>query len=213
MYMKFKLLIVLFAVSLQLTFAQDARKILDKVSSVYSAESGFVLNFTLNTNDVPAKITYTHDGKAYIKGNKFKLDVPDGTTWFDGKTQWLFLEGSDEVNVSNPTGEELLSISPIAMLGIYKQGFKLVYKGEIKESNKTLYLIEMIPQKKGSEIEKFILKVDKQSYLLTGVELKGKDKVNNELIIRKTEKASGLVDSFFVFDKKNYPNVEVIDLR
>lgn len=211
--MKIRVLIILLVSATQFLFAQDARKILDNVSAVYTNESGFVLNFTLNTIDGPAKVTYTQDGKAYVKGNKFKLDVPDGETWFDGKTQWLMLNGSDEVNVSNPTGEELLSISPIAMLGIYKTGFKLVYKGEVRENNKLFHQIEMIPQKKGSEILKFTLKVDKQTNLLTEVVLKGKDKVDNQLIIKKTDKATGLTDSFFVFDKKKYPNVELIDLR
>jgi len=211
--MKIKLLTIILIASFQFLPAQDAKKILDNTSAVYSAGAGYVLSFTLNINDVPAKTTYTHDGKAYVKGNKFKLEVPDGTTWFDGKTQWLYLDGSDEVNVSNPTGEELLSISPIAMLNMYKSGFKLVYKGEIKENNKPLYLIEMIPLKKGSEITKFILKIDKQTNLITEAELKGKDKVNNQLVIKRTEKSTGLADAFFVFNKKDYPNVEVIDLR
>lgn len=211
--MRVKLLVLLFLGLSQFTFSQDARSILDKVSSAYSDVSGFVLTFTLNTIDNPAKTTYTHDGKAYLMGDKFKIVVPDGTTWFDGKTQWLYLEGSDEVNVSTPTGEELLSISPIAMLNMYKSGFKLNYKGEVTENARALYVIEMVPSKKGSEVDKMVLKVDKQNCFFAEITIKGQDKVDNQLIIRKTAKAIGLTDNYFVFNQKDYPGVEIIDLR
>jgi len=209
--MKIKL-VLLFFICCQLAVAQDAKTILDKVSGAYD-DGGYELTFTLNTIDNPAKITYTHDGKAYLRGNKFKIIVPDGTTWFDGKTQWLYLEGSDEVNVSEPTGEELLNISPIAMLNMYKSGFKLTYKGEKNESNKDLILIEMLPQQSKSDIQSIELKVDKQNNHLAEIIIKGKDKIDNHQIKHKTLKAQGLTDSYFVFDKRDYPDIEIIDLR
>ncbi|MFR9165771.1 MAG: LolA-like putative outer membrane lipoprotein chaperone [Dysgonomonas sp.] len=148
--MKIRLLVFSFIsfFCIQNSSSQNAKEILDKVSSIYSDNAGFEINFTLNTEDVPNKTTYTHDGKAYIKGNKFKIDVPDGVTWFDGKTQWMYLSGNDEVNVTNPTNEELMSISPIVLLNMYKTGFKLVDKGTVTEKGKQLSVIEMIPQKK-----------------------------------------------------------------
>lgn len=211
--MRTKLLFLLSILSIQLLVAQDAKSILDKVSSTYNQNNGFVLSFTIKTEDTKAKMTYSHDGKAYIKGDKFKIEVPDGTTWFDGKTQWVYMSGSDEVNVSNPTGEELTAISPVALLNIYKSGFKLNSKGTKTEKGKTVYVIEMIPQKKNSEVTKFLLNIDKATNYLTAVTLYQKDKVNNHLIINNTQKASGLTDNSFVFNKKEYPNVEVIDLR
>lgn len=210
--MKMKLLLFLL-VSSQLLMAQDARVVLDKVSNAYNDKSGYEMTFTLNTIDNPAKTTYTHDGKAYLKGDKFKIIVPDGTTWFDGKTQWLYLDGSDEVNISEPTGEELLNISPIAMLNMYKSGFKLNHKGEDIRNGKTLILIEMVPQQKKSEIESMELKVDKQNYFLAEIVIEGKDKIDNQLIIHNTRKTDWLSDNYFIFNEKDYPDVEIIDLR
>jgi outer membrane lipoprotein-sorting protein len=199
---------------LQQVFSQSSSKdIMDKVSTIYSTNMGFVLDFTLNTEDTQAKVVYTHDGKASIKGNKFKIEVPDGTTWFDGKTQWVYINGSGEVNVSEPTGEELAAISPAALLNLYKSGFKLSNKKQKKEAGKLVYIIEMTPKKKGGEIEKIILSVDSSNYYITSIVLQGKDKVNNHLLIRKQAKATTFDDNTFVFSKKDYPDVEVIDLR
>ncbi len=210
--MRTKLFILLSFFSLGFISAQNPNDILNKVSKTYS-EGAYTLTLTLNSEDVSAKTTYSYDGKAYLKGNKFKLDVPDGITWFDGKTQWIYMDGSDEVNVTSPTGEELMAISPVALLNMYKSGFKLSYKGEAKDKGKSVYLIDMIPQKKGSDITKFSLKIDKVTNLFTEIFIKDKNGMNNTVVIRKSEKSTNLPDSFFIFNKKDYPNVEVIDLR
>lgn len=46
-----------------------------------------------------------------MKGNKFKIEIPDAITWFDGTTQWVYIKDTDEVNITNPTGDELQAIS------------------------------------------------------------------------------------------------------
>jgi len=54
------------------------------------------------------------------KHNKFKLEMPDMETWFDGKTQWVWIKSTNEVNVSTPSSAEIAAISPLALLNIYK---------------------------------------------------------------------------------------------
>lgn len=193
--------------------AQNAKNILDKANLAYNQAGGIVASFTVNTEDVKGKTVYSQDGKAYLKGNKFKIDVPDGITWFDGKTQWVYAKGGDEVNVSNPTGEELAGVSPSVLLGLYKTGFKLNYKGEKKEKSKTVYVVEMIPLGKKTEFSKMVVNIDKSSNIFTSVSTFGKDGVNNHLIITKIQTGVNLLDNSFLFNKKEYPGVEVIDLR
>ena len=193
--------------------AQNAKDILDKANLAYNQAGGITASFTVNTEDVKRKTIYSQDGKAYLKGNKFKIDVPDGITWFDGKTQWVYVKGSDEVNVSNPTGEELAGVSPSVLLSLYKTGFKLNYKGEKKEKTKTVYVIEMIPLGKKAEFSKMIVTIDKVTNIFTSVSTYGKDGMDSHLIINKIQTGISLSDSVFTFNKKEYPGIEVIDLR
>lgn len=193
--------------------AQNAKDILDKANLAYNQAGGITASFTVNTEDIKGKTVYSQDGKAYLKGNKFKIDVPDGITWFDGKTQWVYAKGSDEVNVSNPTGEELAGVSPSVLLSLYKAGFKLNYKGEKKEKAKTVYIVEMIPLGKKTEFSKMIVTIDKATNIFTSVSTYGKDGVDNHLIINKIQTGVSLADNIFIFNKKEYPGVEVIDLR
>lgn len=211
--MKIKVLLLLLICSTMQINAQNARDILDKASAAYNAAGGIEAVFSIDTEEVKNKTTYSQDGKAHLKGNKFKIEVPDGITWFDGKTQWVFGKGSDEVNISNPTGEELAGVSPAVLLNIYKSGFKLVYKGEKQEKGKTLLVVDLIPVSSKSEYKKMTISIDKATQIFTTISLYGRNGVNNHLRIRKLQTRVNLPESTFVFDKKNYPGVELIDLR
>lgn len=210
--MKTKLLILsLFTVCL--VNAQNARSILDKASEAYNNAGGVTANFTLDSKDVKARETYSYDGKAYMKGNKFKIEIPDAITWFDGVTQWVYVKDNEEVNVSNPTGEELQGISPSALFSVYKKGFNLVYKGEKRVNGKSVIEIEMTPQKKNADITKIVAFIDKGSNIFSKLVITDKKGLQNTLSIKNYKTGVTLPESTFQFNKKEYPQAEIIDLR
>lgn len=212
--MKAKLLILfIFVVSANIANAQDARAILDKASEAYNKAGGVTANFTLDIKDTKAKTTYSYDGKAYMKGNKFKIEIPDAITWFDGKTQWVYVKDTEEVNISNPSGEELQGISPSALFNIYKTGFNLVYKGEKRANAKNVLEVELTPIKKGRDITKIIVQIDKANNIFSTITAVDKSGLENILSIKKYQTGIELADTTFSFDKKNYPRAEIVDLR
>lgn len=204
-------LIALFAFTIFLS-AQDARSILDKASETYNNAGGVLVTFRLDTKDEKARNTYSYDGKAYMKGNKFRIDIPDGITWFDGTTQWVYVKETEEVNVSNPTGEELQAISPSAIFGIYKKGFNIAYKGEKNMGGKMVQEVELTPQKK-SEFSKIVVQIDKASNIFSRITLVDKAGFENTLTIKSYKTDQSIADSMFSFNKAEYPNAEVVDLR
>ncbi len=206
-------LIIFLLISTLAVNSQNARTILDNANETYNKAGGLVAAFTISTQDTKSKTTYSQDGTAYLKGNKFKIDVPDGITWFDGKTQWVYAQGGDEVNISNPTGEELAGVSPYVLLNIYKTGFKLSYKGEQKENSKSVYMVELIPESSKSEFSKIVVNIEKTSNLFSSIKMFNKNGFNNHLTIKNLKTGQNLPDNTFVFNKKDYPNIEVIDLR
>lgn len=210
--MKTKLIALLLVIATAVN-AQNARSILDKASDTYNKAGGITATFTLDAKDVKTKNTYSYDGKASMKGNKFKLEIPDGITWFDGTTQWVYIKDTDEVNVTEPTGEELQNISPAAIFSLYKKGFKLAYKGEKKAGGKNVYVVELTPESKKAEITKIIVTIDKISNLFSTITVSNKGGIENTLTIKKMQTNVAINDTTFAFSKKNYPAVEVIDLR
>lgn len=211
--MKLKLLILFTLIPFLGIEAQNARAILDKAAAAYTKAGGLTASFTLDSKEIKTKSIYSIDGTIYMKGDRFKIDIPDATTWFDGKTQWVYMKGTDEVNITEPTGEELQGISPSSIFSIYKQGFDLLYKGEKKVAGIALFEVELISQNKSSNFTKIIVQIDKTTNLFHQIILFDKSGYENKLSIRKMKTNINLLDKTFIFNKSEYPDVEIIDLR
>jgi outer membrane lipoprotein-sorting protein len=194
--------------------AQDAKAILDKASESYTRSSGISAEFLIkNTNSRNKAGAYSQTGKALIKGNKFKIESGEGTTWFDGKTQWTYVKNNNEVNVSNPDGEELAAVSPVSILNLYKSGFSLSSKGTTTDKGRSVYKIEMKPQKKNTGVNRYLILIDKQTFHISSITIDSKNGNNTTISILKYQSGLSLADKTFIFDKKEYPQAEVVDLR
>ena len=152
-------------------------------------------------------------GTIALKGNKFVLDCGGIKSWFDGETLWSYVEDNEEVNVSSPTAEEIQSINPYAMIGMYRNGFNYSYAGTKSRSGmmcKDIVLIVLRPEKK-QDIKEITISVNNRMQPVY-VKLESNSGDAQEFTV-KEYRTLNLADSFFKFDRKKYPNAEIIDLR
>lgn len=186
----------------------DARDILDRAADAFRREGGVKITFSVrapegNTN-----------GSIRLKGDKFLLETEGVTTWFDGRTQWSYLASSDEVNVSEPTPEELQSINPYSWLSLYKQDYKLKVAKTGNASDDTAYKVVMNATKRSQDMQCIILYIEKGSFRplkLSRVQRGSKDAA--VVFINSYQTGKNYDDSLFVFDRKAYPTAELVDLR
>ena len=111
-------LILFLSVSLSAQKDKQAREILDKTANALQQAGG-----------IRATFGGTGNGTLLLKGNQFYLNSGGIQSWFDGKTQWSYLESSEEVNVSNPTPEELQTINPYALYPFTKADIIISIQG------------------------------------------------------------------------------------
>jgi outer membrane lipoprotein-sorting protein len=198
-------------------FAQKdakAKEWLDKSSGAFSKTGALLVDFTMNVKDVSNKVSESFDGNIELKGAKFHLNVPEMETWFDGKTQWVLQKGWDEVNITEPAALEVQALNPAVIFSIYKKGCNYKYLGEKTDiKGKKAQEIELIPQEKKSEWSKIVIQISSNDFMPVKIHILYKNKMENIIYINKYKKNLNLEDSVFVFDKKKYPNVEIIDLR
>lgn len=193
--------------------AQNAASILDKAAEAYEGSNGISAAFALNTRSEVQKMSESFEGTINMKGDKFTLVTPDMVTWFDGTTQWTYVERNEEVNVSTPTGDELQFTNPALLLRVYKKGFTPKYIGESTATNgKTTYDIELTPKKKG-DITRVVLQIEKFSNFPASIKVEAKNGVSNTIHISQLKTGVNQPDSFFVFKESDYPDADVIDLR
>lgn len=198
-----------------LVVAQDdakARAILDKVSGKYK-ESVSKIDFTLTLEDTKTEKKEVIKGDVVMKGKKFRLMVPKVNTYYDGKSQYVYMLKNNEVSISTPTLQELQGINPALILTSYtKQStvqFSLDNKPELPYN-----IIDVFPDFKAKKgYYKAIVRVDKKTFNLISMKVLSQSGVHTLFQVIKFEPKLKYDDSFFVFDFKSNPKVIINDLR
>ncbi|MCD8194643.1 MAG: hypothetical protein LUD74_08900, partial [Tannerellaceae bacterium] len=103
--------------------------------------------------------------------------------------------------------------NPAILLNSYKKGFKASLKGESTSTNgKPAYDIELLPQKKG-DIVKIELQVEKATSFPSSIVITAKNDLVSTVRISNLKTGVNQPDNFFVFNQKDFPGAEIIDLR
>ena len=191
----------------------QAKAVLEKTAEAFKKAGGVRADFTLKAlND--GRLEGRENGVIQLKGEKFMLKTSETTTWFDGKTQWSYMVRNDEVNVSTPTQEELQQINPYTFLYMYQKGFSYKLGATKMYRGKAVWEVVLTARDKKQELERITLFVTKDTYepLYILLQQRGQQ-TRNEITITSYQTKQNYADQVFTFDKKQYPNAEVIDLR
>ncbi len=189
-----------------------ARQILDKTAAIIDNGKGVEIKFDI-TGSVNKQQQNKIQGRISIKKNKFFLQLPSSITWFDGKTQWTYLPENEEVNLSNPTPEELQSINPYSFIYLYKNGYDYQYVGSKKYNGENTSEIKLTAQSPNKDIQTVVLYVNNYNNQPILIKIKDKNKNCDIINVLSIKKDIILHDSQFIFNKNLYPNAEIIDLR
>lgn len=189
-----------------------ALEILEAMSKKYKAITAFEANLTSGMTNETEGVKEEFKGKITVKGDKFRLLLDDQEIINNGTTVWTYLPSAKEVNIDNfdPGSDD---VNPTKIFEMYKKGFKYLYLADKTEGGVVCEEIDLVPEKKDAQyfkIKMMIVKKDKsiQSWTMF-------DKAGNryKYTITKFVPNIKVDDTFFTFDPKKYPGVEIIDLR
>lgn len=203
------LLLIVFTFS---AFAQNdpkAKEILDKAAAKFKAYPAAEVDFTLAMENKAENIKETHEGKAWMKGNLYKLNLMDVENYYDGKVIYTYMPEVEEVNIKTPSDEEEGFLNPASLFDIHNQGFN---QKLLSTSNGIAY-IELYPKEK-KNVEKIGVWVKTSASTIEKVISFGKDGNNVVISVNNIKSLVPVpADSFFKFDTTQHPEVEVIDMR
>ena len=195
----FTFLVLLFPYSMAAQDSDTAKEILDKVISTFKKDGSVQIDFD-----------GTEHGSIIIKEEKFYLHSGQMQCWYDGNTLWSYVADTEEVNISTPTHEELLSVNPYLILSNYQTNFNCLYQGLTEHHGKQVYEITLVPRQNGNK-EKITIKISKSHYPVS-IKVEQNHKMVSEINIKSYQKQQ-INDMVFRFNKSLYPNAEIIDLR
>ena len=180
--------------------AQDAKKILDKAAAAFTKAGNVKIGFSASVNGNNA------GGTICISGSKFQLNTGDLIIWFDGKSMWSYVVLNDEVSVANPTSKEVARMNPYSFLTLYKKG----YDCSMGKSSSSEYEV-ILKGQKGSAYSRITVRMSKKTYQPTYIKTEAKSTM--EIKVNSFASKQNFPASTFTFDKKKYPNAEIVDLR
>lgn len=191
----------------------QASAVLDKTAENFRRAGGVQAEFTVKAYN-NGRFEGESEGTIQLKGEQFLVKTPETTTWFDGKTQWTYLENTDEVNISAPTPEELQSINPYTLLYMYKKGFSSKL-GTVKTfQGKQVIQVILTATNRKQDLACIVLYVTQDTYQPLYILLQQRNmKSRSEIFINSYRTGLNYADATFMFDRKQYPNAEVVDLR
>jgi outer membrane lipoprotein carrier protein len=189
-----------------------ALQTLEAMSNKYKNIQAFEANIAYTmTNDVE-KINEEFKGKITVKGDKFRLALPEQEVINNGVTIWTYLPEAKEVNIDNydPTSED---VNPSKIYDIYKKGFKYLYLQDKTEGGVVCEEIDLVPEKKDAQYFKIKMLINKKDKSIQSWTMFDKGGNRYKYTITKFNPNIKIEDSFFTFDLKKYPGVEPVDLR
>lgn len=180
--------------------ATEAKKLLDKVAAKVNAKNGATASFTIKGDKIAQQ-----SGNISIKKNMFMASTGNAMVWYNGKTQWTYLKKNEEVNISTPSASAQASMNPYTFINIYKKGYDMSMQQT--SSGKQVHLTA---QNKKASIKEMYILVDKTDNIKQVRMLQGSGWIT---ITISGLKSKALPDSYFTFNRKDYPKAEIIDLR
>ncbi|MBS9525569.1 outer membrane lipoprotein carrier protein LolA [Litoribacter alkaliphilus] len=193
---------------------QQAKNLLDAVSKRYQNMNGmegkFEYTFTHDQDD----IDQTNSGKVSLKGNMYRLTLPNQEIWNDGKTSWTLIksDGFQEVTISEVDGD-IDELTPSNVYNLYKKGYNYKLKDEKKLNGKSVQEVELTAENKNNQFQRIILYIDKGNNNIQGWKMWDNSGGVLDYQFKDLKTDANLPDSHFVFHKGEHPGVEIIDLR
>ncbi len=187
-----------------------ALEILEAMSKKYKAIPAFEANLTSALTNESEGVKEETKVKITVKGEKFKLSLEDQEIINNGTTVWTYLPSAKEVSIDNFDSKSE-DINPVKIFDVYKKGFKYLYLGDKTEPG--FDEVDLVPEKKNAQYFKIKMMISKKDKSIQSYTMFEKSGNRYKFLITKFTPNVKVDDSFFGFDTKKHPGVEVIDLR
>lgn len=204
-----KILSLLLCLTLSLSAGMRAagdgsQQILDRAAAVFNGSKSLKATFTTGADGS------TLSGTITLQGDKFRISSREYSTWYDGKTQWTYLASSNEVNVTEPTPDELTQMNPFIIVSTLRKAYNSTKLKSPAGTSK----VRLTPKDpRHADIRSAEITFNDKTSLPTHIILDMAAGSKVDIKINSTTKGNILPLSTFIFNKKEFPGVEVIDLR
>ncbi len=190
-------------------------KLLNTLREKYQSYRTAKINFTLTATNQQKQITVDEKGELIVepRTNRYRITLNDQVMISDGKQQWHVLKEEQEVQITEADGEQSGSITPANIFSFYSEGFKYPAAKSETIGGKSLSVIDLIPTDGKVSYVKVRLRLDKSINQIHDVTVFDKSGSLYTYTIQNFTPNVKVTSKTFIFDKTDYPGMEIVDLR
>lgn len=187
-----------------------AVSVLDRFASQTKAAPSVSMQFRLITSDLPENRKDTLNGSIIIAGDRYRLTLPESTTWFNGTDTWNYMPSVNEVTITRPRADDIsFSARPSLLFDAYRHDFR----PRLVEETTSTWAIDLFPDDPKSEIIKVKLTIAKQGLVLKSAEYRTRNGIIIKLDINDFSLKFRPDAKYFDFNPSAHKGVEIIDMR
>ncbi|WP_299254412.1 outer membrane lipoprotein carrier protein LolA [uncultured Aquimarina sp.] len=199
----FFLVITLFIATAQ---AQDAKHLLDEVSTKVRSYDNIVIGFKYALNNPAENVSQETRGDVTLLGDKYLLNLMGTEQMYDGKKLHIIIPEDEEINISSQNAEDDASVTPSKMLTFYEDGYtsKLDIVQDVQ--GRKIQFVKLVPIDSKSELKEILLGIDKQTKHIYKLVLMQNNGTNITITVSSFKTNQPLSKTLFVFDESKYGN-------
>ena len=201
----FNILLFMAAVA-SMQAAGNADAIINQVVKTYRAANGISVNYIITTDQGQTS------GNIAMRGKKFRMLSADLKCWYNGTLQWSYTPVTEEVNITQPTAEELQMVNPYSIISSFRQTFSTQL---LKSATASNHEVQMLPKNgKSTDIKSVRLTINRTTSLPVKIIFELKDRSSVIVTLSNYKTQQNFPDNTFVFNKAMVPaGTPVVDLR
>lgn len=200
------------ALGVSAQYDPKALEILEAMAKKYKAIPSFEAAFSYKLTNEVEKINEEFKGKMTVKGDKYRLSLPEQEVVNNGTTLWTYLPDAKEVNIDNFDSNSD-DLNPSKFYEIYKKGYKYIYLEDKMEGGVMCEVVDLVSEKKDAQYFKVRMNIVKKDKSIQSWVMFDKSGNRYKYLITKFNPSIKVDDAYFTFDVKKYPGVEIVDLR
>lgn len=205
------ILLLVYIATISNSFSQqnNAKKLLDDVSSKMTSYTNMVIAFSTSLSNADADIKEGDEapilGNVILEGEKYNLNYLGSNYIFDRKKLYVINHDEQEIVINDGDFEEDDGfIYPSKLLTFYKEGYNYKLGKLITKKGVKIQYVELTPIDSNSEITKVHLGIDLKKNHIYSLIQTGANGAITTLIITSLKSNQELPKTTFVLDKEAY---------
>lgn len=188
----------------------EAVKVLGEFAGKASAAPSVKMGFDLLVYDAKEEDETTMNGSIVLKGDSYRLNLPDNIIWSDGKNVWNLMPEVNEVTITaaDPADESFFS-KPSLLFHMHEKGFKV----RMLEQDAASWTVDLYPEDIKVNLIRIRVTIGKALHDLKRAEYRTRDGVTVTLTASGYDLSFTPPAGYFVFSTAEHKGVEVIDMR